>query len=98
MKQGDAKGSFVNKSAGEEKKKFEKNEAKTNESKAEKKLKGDSGIDCHYCHRANHMSSDCMLCKKDEKKNKVKDEAYYVERLEEVRKSERNVVGCERQR
>ena len=44
----------------------------------------DSKIDCHYCHGANHMASDCMLRKKDEKNNKVKDEAYYVECLEEV--------------
>ncbi|XP_023742160.1 uncharacterized protein LOC111890233 [Lactuca sativa] len=85
MKQGDAKGSFVNKSAGEEKKKFEKNEAKTDESKAETKIKGDSGIDCHYCHGVNRMASDCMLRKKDVKKNKVKDKDYYEERLEEVR-------------
>ena len=31
------------------------------------------------------MASDCMLRKRDEKKNRVKYEAYYVERLEEVR-------------
>ena len=30
------------------------------------------------------MANDCMLRKKDENKNKVKDEAYYIERLEEV--------------
>lgn len=29
--------------------------------------------------------NDCMLRKRDEKKNMVKDEAYYMERLEEVR-------------
>lgn len=31
------------------------------------------------------MANDFMLRKKDEKKNRVKDEAYYVERLKEVR-------------
>ena len=31
------------------------------------------------------MAVDCMLRMREEKKDKVKDEAYYVERLEEVR-------------
>ena len=30
------------------------------------------------------MANDCMLRKRDEKRIKIKDEAYYVERLEEV--------------
>ncbi|XP_052619531.1 uncharacterized protein LOC111895070 [Lactuca sativa] len=34
----------------------------------------------------NDLHSDCMLRKKDEKKSKVKDEAYYAEKLEEVRR------------
>ncbi|XP_023752546.1 uncharacterized protein LOC111900907 [Lactuca sativa] len=78
------KGSFVNKTASDEKKKEEKNDAKLVEGKIEKKLKGDAGVDYHYCNGANHLANDCMLSKKDEKKNKVKDEAYYAERLEEV--------------
>ena len=48
-------------------------------------MKGDYGIDCHYCNGANHLANECMLRKKEEKKNKVKDEAYHMERLEEVR-------------
>ena len=48
-------------------------------------MNGDSGIDCHYCNGANHLANDCMLRKKEEKKNKVKDEVYYSEKLEEVR-------------
>ena len=64
---------------------MEKKEVKAKDTKVEKKIKGDSGFDCHYCNRANHTANYCMLRKRDEKKNKVKDEAYYVERLEEVR-------------
>ena len=33
----------------------------------------------------NHLAVDCMLRKREEKKERVKDEAYYVERIEEVR-------------
>jgi len=44
----------------------------------EKKLTEDSGYDCHYCHGKNHLASDCMLRKMHEKKEKVKDEAYYA--------------------
>ena len=75
----------MNKAVGEVKKKIEKKEVKVAEEKREKKLKGDSGVDCHYCNGANHLANDCMLRKKDEKKNKVKDEAYYTESQEEVR-------------
>ena len=56
----------------EEKNKFEKtekNDDNVKEFKVEKKLKGDSGVDFHYCNGANHMASDCMLRKKEEKKN-----------------------------
>ena len=63
----------------------EKKEVRDKEEMKEKNVKGDAGFDCHYCNGANHMASDCMLRKRDEKKNKVKDEAYYVKRLEEVR-------------
>ena len=66
-------------------KKFEKKDVKGKQSKQEKKLKGDLGVDCHYYNDTNHMMIECMLRKKEEKKNRVKDEAYYTERLEEVR-------------
>ena len=49
-----------------------------------KKLKGDSRIYCHYCNGANHFAADSMLRKKEEKKEKVKDEAYYSEKIEEL--------------
>ena len=46
-----------------EEKKFEKKEIMTEDAKTEKKLKGKSGFDCHYCNGANHMASDCMVRK-----------------------------------
>ncbi|KAL7618630.1 hypothetical protein Lser_V15G03678 [Lactuca serriola] len=90
------KGNFLIKNVGEEKKreekkKEEKQDSKAIEGKSEKKLKGDTGIDCHYCNGANHIASDCMLRKKDERKMKVKDEAYYAEKLEEVRTKAKNL-------
>ncbi|XP_023745018.1 uncharacterized protein LOC111893181 [Lactuca sativa] len=91
VKQSEGKGSFVNKAAGEEKKKFEKNDGKGAKEKIEKKPKGDSGMDCHYCNGSNHLENDCMHRKKDEKKNRIKDEAYYVERLEEMRTKAKNL-------
>ena len=33
----------------------------------------------------NHLAVDCMLRKREEKKERVKDEVHYVDRLEEVR-------------
>lgn len=53
--------------------------------KIAKKLKEDFGFDCNYCNGANHLAVDCMLRKRQEKKERDKYEAYYVERLEEVR-------------
>ncbi|KAL7614205.1 hypothetical protein Lser_V15G05372 [Lactuca serriola] len=104
IKSYEIKGSFVNKIANDEKRKEEKKDVKPVEgkilnfdpnfagvTKIEKKLKGDDGVDCHYCNGANHLANDYMLRKKDEKKNKVKDEAYYDERLKEVRAKARNL-------
>ena len=70
--------------AGSDEKRVKKKEVRAEEEKKEKKLKDDVGFDCHYWNGENQMASDCMLHKRDEKKNKLKDEAYYVERLEEV--------------
>ncbi|XP_023761595.1 uncharacterized protein LOC111910032 [Lactuca sativa] len=92
-KQSEIKGNLT-KSGMEEKKKFEKpekNDDKVKDLKAEKKLKGDSGVDCHYCNGANHFAIDCMLRKKEEKKNRVKNEAYYAEKLEEVREKAKSL-------
>ncbi|XP_023755306.1 protein PXR1-like [Lactuca sativa] len=86
VRQSEVKGRFVNKAVGEEKKKkIEKKDGKVDEDKSERKLKGDSGVDCHYYNGENHQENDCMLRKKDKRKNKVNDEAYHTERLEEVR-------------
>ncbi|KAL7614614.1 hypothetical protein Lser_V15G06614 [Lactuca serriola] len=79
----DGKGNFATKTVSEEKK-MEKKEVRIDEEKKEKRLKGDSGFDYHYCNGSNHMENDCMLSKRDEKKSKIKDEAYDVEKLEEV--------------
>ncbi|CAI9298675.1 unnamed protein product [Lactuca saligna] len=86
----DAKGSFDGKSISEEKK-VKRKEIKCEDAKIEKKLKGDSGFDFHYSNGADRMANDCMLQKRDEKKNRVKDESYYVERLEEVRAKEKGM-------
>ena len=62
-KQSEMKGNLT-KSSMEEKKKFEKpekNDDKVKDLKAEKKLKGDYGVDCHYCNGVNHFAIDCML-------------------------------------
>ncbi|KAI3503712.1 hypothetical protein L1887_32161 [Cichorium endivia] len=55
------------------------------EKSEEKKISGDSGYDCNYCHGKNHFAKDCMLRKQNEKKPQVKDEAYYARKLEEAR-------------
>ena len=66
IKTSEIKGSFINKTANDAKKKEEKKDSKPVEGKIEKKLKGDAGVDCHYCNGANHLANDCMLMKKDE--------------------------------
>ena len=58
LRTGEVKGNFSGKVSA--KKMIEKKEAKGEESKAEKKLKGDSVVDCHYSNVANHMANDCM--------------------------------------
>lgn len=47
-------------------------------------MKGDFGYNCNYCNGNNHLTNDCMLRKMEEKKKKVKYEAYYAKRLEEL--------------
>ena len=56
------------------------------EEKKESKLAGDSGYDCNYCHGKNHFAKDCMLRKMAEKREGEDDEAYYMRKLEEVKK------------
>lgn len=46
---------------------------KDSQAEVEKKASNDSGYDCHYCKGKNHFAKDCMLRKKDEKKEKVND-------------------------
>jgi len=87
----DSKGSFENKNRVDEKKKEVKTDSKSEMGQMKKMLKGDTGINCHYCYGANHLAVDCLLRKKEEKKNKTKDEAYYTEKLEEVKKKAKNL-------
>nr|KAJ0213712.1 hypothetical protein LSAT_V11C400159680 [Lactuca sativa] len=89
-KTSESKGSLSRKIVREEKK-VEKKGVKYEDAKTVKKLKGDSGFDSHYCNGANHMASDCMLRKREEKKNRVKYEAYYLERHEEIRAKTKGV-------
>ncbi|XP_023737287.1 uncharacterized protein LOC111885248 [Lactuca sativa] len=80
LKVGEMRGSNTRKVSDE--KKFEKKEVKAE----------DSGVDCHYCHGANHMVNDYMLKKKEEKMNRVKDEAYYSKNLEELRAKSKGML------
>lgn len=66
-------------------------EKKEEENKIEKKLKGDSGYNCNYCNGYNHHVQDYMLRKKEEKKEKVKYEAYYSMKLEEFHTKSKNL-------
>lgn len=74
-------------------------ENKEEEKKYKLKLKGDSGYNCNYCNGHNHLAKDCMLQKKEEKKEKVNDEAYYAKRFEEVLAETKNLPlmakGCD---
>ena len=60
------------------------------EMKTKVKLEGDLGYNCNYYNGHNHLAKGCMLRKKEEKKAKVKDEAYYAKRLEEVHDQTKN--------
>lgn len=50
-----------------------KKESKNVVEKAEKKFKGDFGFECKYFNGATHFAVDCMLRKKVEKKERIKD-------------------------
>lgn len=63
---------------------MEKAEKKEQEKKLKVKLKRDSGYNYNYCSGHNHLAKDCMLRKKEEKKEKVNFEVYFAKRLEEV--------------
>lgn len=62
------KGNASNAKGMREEMKMEIKDKKSEVLKPEKKLKGDFGFDCHYCNGVNHMASDCMLRKREEKK------------------------------
>ena len=47
---------------------------------------GDSGYDCNYCNGKNHLAKDCVLRMKKEKEERVKDEAYYVNKIADLKK------------
>lgn len=56
------------------------------EVKKEKKLIGDSGYDCNYCHGKKHLAKECMLRRMSEKKDEENDEAYHLRKIEKIRK------------
>ena len=62
-------------------KREEEEKEKKGEEEKEKKLLGDSGYDCHYCNGKNHLAKDCVLRRKQEKEDVVKDEAYYAQKI-----------------
>ena len=64
----------------------EKNSSQKDEDKKESKLTGDSRFDCNYRHGKNHFANDCMLSKMAEKRDGEDDEAYYMRKLEEIKK------------
>lgn len=60
--------------------------SQTDEDKQEKKLLGDSGYECNYCHGKNHFAKECILRRISEKKEEEKDEYYYLQKIENLRK------------
>ena len=56
--------------------KEEKKEVKNVIKKKQMKLKGDPNYDCNYYNGSNHLAKDCKLRKKEEKKERVKYDAY----------------------
>ncbi|XP_052625874.1 uncharacterized protein LOC128132911 [Lactuca sativa] len=60
--------------------------SKSEESKKEVRVSGDSGFDCHYCGGKNHFAKDCMLKNKTEKIDDDDKEASVLRRLEEINK------------
>ena len=76
----DSKKSFGGGSSGYRKRNDGESEKKSEEEK-EKKLVGDLGYDCHYCNGKNHLAKDCVLRRKQENEEKVKDETYYVQKI-----------------
>ena len=91
----EAKKSFGG-SLGYKKRSEEEKERKSEEEK-EKKLVGDSGYDGHYCNGKNHLAKDCVLRRKQENEEKVKDEAYYAQKIAnlKIKKPATNVLVVE---
>ncbi|KAL7591115.1 uncharacterized protein LOC111887420 [Lactuca sativa] len=56
------------------------------EPKKERKMSSDSGFNCHFCGGKNHFAKDCMLRKMLEKIESEDNEAYYLRKLEEIKK------------
>lgn len=67
-----------------------------NESLSNKKLVEDFGYDCNYCNGKNHLAKVLVLKKKEEKKEKVKHEAYYTMKIEELRVETKNISLMEK--
>ena len=56
----------------------------------ESKLVGDLGYDYNYCHGKNYLAKECMLRRLNEKKEGEDDEAYFMRKLEEIRRKKTN--------
>lgn len=67
------------------------------ESNAKKKLVCDSSYDSNHYNVINHLAREYMRKKQKDKKEKVKDEVYYVKKIKEIKSTNNNlylVVIC----
>ncbi|XP_052627489.1 uncharacterized protein LOC128134106 [Lactuca sativa] len=62
-----------------------KNTTQKDDEEKERKLVGDSGYECNYCHGKNHFVKDCMLRKMSKKREGEDDKEYYMRILEEIK-------------
>ena len=62
------------------------NNTQNDEVKKEKRVMRDSGYDCNYCHEKNHLAKEWMLRRMNEKKDDEDDKAYYLRKLEEIKR------------
>lgn len=63
----------------------------SSEKKVENKLVDHSGYDYNYFNGKNHLVRECMLMKKEKRLEKVKDEAYYSQKIEALRAESKNI-------
>ncbi|KAI3510079.1 hypothetical protein L1887_25606 [Cichorium endivia] len=60
--------------------------------KSREKVIGDSCYNCHYCKGKNHFAKDCLLGKQNEKKEQVKNKAYYAQKIKDLKKKEASIA------